>query len=425
MQSRITFSSIGIAVAIAFSAVAMINSFSNSDSTSSGSGVTCSALPGAPGPSGSPGQSGSPGPAGSPGSPGPSGSPGAKGTKGASGAPGATGSTGATGICVDGQLGPAGKSAYQLWLDLGNSGTESDFIASLIGQTGLTGATGRDGRFTEIANQDPALYSGSPLWLVNPYTIGFSQNNFSHIANLDYAQFDTAATGVTPGVGKLWWDANDGTINIGLKGGNVNLQVGQEFVQMVLNKSGSTMTDGTVVYVSGAQGQRLMVDRAVGTTDDTSASILGIVTEPIDNNKTGFVTAKGLVRGINTNDLAPAGETWQDGDALYVSSSIPGGLTNVTPIAPQHFILVGFVVEAGNNGMIYVMPQNGYELTELHDVRVIDPVQEEYLRFNATLKVWENFGPGDTCKINGATGIYTWVTVDPATNTKVLGCDLP
>lgn len=422
MQSRITFSTIGIAIAIVFSAVALINSFAQNESPNPSTTATCSPFPGLPGPSGSPG---SPGPSGSPGpagSPGPSGSPGAKGTKGT------TGATGATGLCVDGQLGPAGQSAYQLWLALGNSGTENDFLTSLIGQrgtTGQTGATGQDGRFTEIANQDPLLYTGSPLWLPNAYTIGFSQNNFSHIANLDYAQFDTAATGVTPGVGKLWWDANDGTINIGLKGGNVNLQVGQEQVQMVLNKTGSTLTEGTVVYVSGAQGQRLMVDRALGATDDTSASILGMVTEPIDNNKTGFVTSHGLVRGISTNALAPAGETWADGDALYVSSTIPGGMTNVTPIAPQHFILVGFVVEAGNNGMIYVMPQNGYELGELHDVRITDPLQEEYLRFNANLKVWENFGPGDICKINGASGIYTWFTVDVATNTKVLACDLP
>lgn len=413
MQSRISFSTIGITIAIVFSSVAMINSHSQNESAAPGNSATCSPLQGLPGPAGSPGPSGSPGPTGSPG---PSGSPGAKGSKGA------------TGLCVNGQLGPTGQSAYQLWLALGNTGTENDFLSSLIGQrgaTGQTGATGQDGRFTEIVNQDSILYTGSPLWLPNAYTIGFSQNNFSHIANLDYAQFDTAATGVTPGVGKLWWDANDGTINIGLKGGNVNLQVGQEFVQLALNKTGTTMTDGTVVFVSGAQGQRLMVDRAIGTSDNTSASILGIVTEPIENNKTGFITARGLVRGISTIDLAPTGETWADGDALYVSSTIPGGMTNVTPIAPQHFILVGFVVEAGNNGMIYVMPQNGYELSELHDVRITDPLQEEYLRYNATLKIWENFGAGDTCKVSGSTGTYTWFTVDVATNTKVLACDLP
>lgn len=38
-----------------------------------------------------------------------------------------------------------GKSAYQSWLDLGNVGTEADFIASLHGQDGQDGTDGNDG----------------------------------------------------------------------------------------------------------------------------------------------------------------------------------------------------------------------------------------------------------------------------------------
>lgn len=35
-----------------------------------------------------------------------------------------------------------GKSAYQLWLDAGNAGTEADFFASLQGDSGYSGAAG-------------------------------------------------------------------------------------------------------------------------------------------------------------------------------------------------------------------------------------------------------------------------------------------
>ena len=38
-----------------------------------------------------------------------------------------------------------GKSAYELWLDEGNSGTLSDFMESIKGQNGLPGRAGRDG----------------------------------------------------------------------------------------------------------------------------------------------------------------------------------------------------------------------------------------------------------------------------------------
>ena len=39
-----------------------------------------------------------------------------------------------------------GKSAYQLWLDEGNKGTEQDFLASLKGEKGDQGATGETGK---------------------------------------------------------------------------------------------------------------------------------------------------------------------------------------------------------------------------------------------------------------------------------------
>lgn len=42
-------------------------------------------------------------------------------------------------------IGPTGKSAYQEWLDLGNSGTKQEFIDSLKGSSGKDGVDGRDG----------------------------------------------------------------------------------------------------------------------------------------------------------------------------------------------------------------------------------------------------------------------------------------
>ena len=44
-----------------------------------------------------------------------------------------------------GQDGTDGKSAYQIWLDAGNTGSEQDFLNSLKGQNGTEGAAGQDG----------------------------------------------------------------------------------------------------------------------------------------------------------------------------------------------------------------------------------------------------------------------------------------
>jgi len=50
-----------------------------------------------------------------------------------------------TGPAVNVVLGGAGASAYQIWLDAGNTGTEQDFLDSLVGADGSDGATGATG----------------------------------------------------------------------------------------------------------------------------------------------------------------------------------------------------------------------------------------------------------------------------------------
>ena len=46
------------------------------------------------------------------------------------------GHTGSVEDFLNSLIGPPGKSTYELWLDLGNEGTIQDFINSLIGATG-------------------------------------------------------------------------------------------------------------------------------------------------------------------------------------------------------------------------------------------------------------------------------------------------
>lgn len=63
--------------------------------------------------------------------------------KGATGATGLQGEPGSDG--TDGADGANGKSAYQIWLDAGNTGTEEEYLASLKGDKGDKGDTGDTG----------------------------------------------------------------------------------------------------------------------------------------------------------------------------------------------------------------------------------------------------------------------------------------
>jgi hypothetical protein len=92
-------------------------------------------------------------------------------------------------------------------------------------------------------------------------------------------EFDQTPTG-TAGVGIMQWNDSDGTVDLGLKGGNVTLQIGQEQVLRVVNKTATNINlleaNYQAVRVTGAQGQRLKVDLAQAINDTLSAETIGL-----------------------------------------------------------------------------------------------------------------------------------------------------
>jgi hypothetical protein len=209
-------------------------------------------------------------------------------------------------------------------------------------------------------------------------------------------EFDQTPTG-TSGVAVMRWNDTDGTLDLGLKGGNVTLQVGQEQVVRVVNKTATNVNlleaNYQAVRVTGAQGQRLKVDLAQATNDTLSAETIGLVTETINNNQQGFITTSGLVRGINTTGSLQ-GETWADGDIVYLSPTTAGNITNIKPTAPNHLVIIGYVVYAHNTqGSIYVKVDNGYELEELHNVTSTNyttPIDtDSVLTYDVTNSIWK------------------------------------
>ena len=212
----------------------------------------------------------------------------------------------------------------------------------------------------------------------------------------DYFLLDTTAT-PTLEPGMFGWNDAFGTADLRLKGDNVTLQVGQEIIARVVNKTGADLleSDYKVVRVriaseGGAQGQRLAVELAQGDNDPDSVTTLGIVTETILNNEEGFITILGNVSDIDTTGTLQ-GETWVDGDVLYLSPTTPGALTKVPPVSPQHTVTMGYVVYAHQNqGKIFVKVDNGYELDELHNVLISSVADNDILRYDATEQVWKN-----------------------------------
>lgn len=251
----------------------------------------------------------------------------------------------------------------------------------------LSGGGGTSGPgITSITATLPATYD------TLTYDIGIDQDAFSHISNLDYAQFDTTAGLSSTSPGMLTWNDTDGTLEFQLKGGLVTLQIGQEQVLRVRNDTGSTLTEGTVVYITGSDGTNFNVAPALADADATSAQTLGVLTETLNTSSTqhGYVTTNGLVRGIDLSYIS--GLT--AGDILFLDGTTAGRMTNVKPSAPIHMVYVGYCLSAnggGTNSTVFIKPQNGYELDEIHDVKITGPIaNNEILAYTSSTSLWEN-----------------------------------
>ncbi|NBR26297.1 MAG: hypothetical protein EBU08_21430, partial [Micrococcales bacterium] len=160
----------------------------------------------------------------------------------------------------------------------------------------------------------------------------------------------------------------------------------------VVNNTGATLnrTDYKVVRVTSAQGQRLAVQLAQANNDLNSAETLGMVCENISNNQEGFIVNVGQVTEINTTGSLQ-GETWADGDSLYLSATTPGVITNIKPVAPNHGVRIGYVEYAhSQHGKIYVKIDNGYELDELHDVEPKPYINKGVLYRDTATNLWKS-----------------------------------
>jgi hypothetical protein len=180
------------------------------------------------------------------------------------------------------------------------------------------------------------------------------------IANVDYIDFDLTAS-FASALGRLGYDNGEGTLQFGLAGGNVTLNIGSDLFQYVYNAETSSLTKGQVVYVSGSQGNRIAVKLANDSADRVSASTLGFVAETILAGGQGWVMTEGNLRKLNTTGLI--------GGKLLFLGSTPGTYTQTPPVAPKHAVRLGYAERIDNTvGSIYIKIDNGYEIGELHDV---------------------------------------------------------
>jgi len=103
------------------------------------------------------------------------------------------------------------------------------------------------------------------------------------------------------------------------------------------NSTGSTLEKGSVVYVSGINGNTPEVSLARANSSSTMPAF-GLVEADIANTADGTVTTFGSLTGLDVADYGETGITFSLGDTVYVSSSEAGKLTNVAPTGKTNLI---------------------------------------------------------------------------------------
>lgn len=239
-----------------------------------------------------------------------------------------------------------------------------------------------DGGYNGLYTSASMVYSGD--FVGNFYGNIFGSSSYAlnfNIDNLDHINFDTASlTPVTEGT--FVWNDGDGTLDLGLKGGNVTLQVGQQEYAMAFNAEiTQSLVKGDVVYISGSQGNRIAVKKASAIAEEGSRNTLGIVAENILVGNEGLILLSGVLHGLNTSG-SNAGAT------LFLDT-VAGKYTETRPLAPNHTVIVGFVQRVHQSqGSIFVKIDNGYEIDELHNIS-IDNVQSGDLLVRSG-SIWTN-----------------------------------
>lgn len=251
------------------------------------------------------------------------------------------------------------SSCISSWSDVNGTGTGSGDITSVTAGFGLSGGGLSGGVSLEFDNSSNPTFAGLSL----------NGNLLMKTYNISNASCITLSDGQP-----MCWNTDELTLDIPSGLGNT-IQVGQELTLLVKNDEGSIIYNGQLVYVSGAQGERLQVKLA-NACDSTKIHNIGVVTlDSCNDNAACEVTFFGDIRGLDLSAYA-------DGDILYLSGDGSGNLTSTLPSGNCYHISVGRVIDNDST--------NGILNTNFNQLDLSDEPVFNYLKILSNITINDN-----------------------------------
>ena len=263
---------------------------------------------------------------------------------------------------------------------------------------GGTGATTASGARTNLGAA--ALGANSDITSMSGITGAISSPTYIQMGN---------GSGTTLAAGRMWYDQTTGSWNMGMGGGNITQQVGEEV--FVYGKATAAISDSPlqIVYHTGTVGASGVITFAptiAGITDINA--IVGVATENIALNGFGRVTNFGVVRNITTNGTA-YGETWADDDIIWYNP-VTGNPTNVEPTAPNIKVQVGIIITAGpgGSGSFQVLLRPGSVLGGTDsNVQFSTLANSDLIQYDSTAQYWKNVPPSSVTGVGSVANALT------------------
>jgi hypothetical protein len=159
-------------------------------------------------------------------------------------------------------------------------------------------------------------------------------------------------------------------------------------ITRVYNNTGSTIAKGSVVYISGRHSSNLpTIALAEANNEANSYKTFAVVESDIATSTDGTVVQAGNVGNLNLPT-----SSYTDGDIVYLSPTVPGGITIVKPLAPFHICKIGSITRAHPTfGALEVKIENGWQMDELSDVSIpLYPNDSVLLQFSRVDSLWHD-----------------------------------
>jgi hypothetical protein len=128
------------------------------------------------------------------------------------------------------------------------------------------------------------------------------------------------------------------------------LHIGKELIFRIHNPYNTTLTTTTAVYLSGSSpGGSGLPDAYKAIADGTGlhSNTVGIIRSDIPSGSLGYVLTNGVIHDIDVG-------SFQIGETLWLSPTVPGGLQNIEPGSPNETVRMGTCQEAGSSGSLFI-----------------------------------------------------------------------